>query len=907
MSAPDPMGVTEQWTRAYGPLETLDVEVSYRTPEGDATEAAAAPMVPGYTVHEQIGEGGMGVVYRARQESLGRDVAVKRTPPGSVAGRFMHEARLAARLDHPNVVPVHDLVTTEHGDVLVMKLVEGTRWSDELRRRAGDAQRRETGLSRDLEILLAVCNAVAFAHSRGVTHCDIKPANIMLGAYGEVYLADWGLAWEMGAPYDGVPRGTPRYMAPEQARGERPSAGTDVFLLGATLYEVLTGRPPRARGSFTDVVLEAAAGAAPLFDAAVPEALADICRTAMAADPAARYPHVPAFQGALRRFLEHRESARLVDAASATLEVARRATGEGAYPHFGEAVALYQQALASWPDNPAARHGEGEALRCFAEAALRSGDLGLAEAQARRLDEASVTRHDLLHRIEKERRASRARARAARVQRLLLVAAALVIVTGLVAGLLVLDAEKRRTQAQAEVASARLADVQRLADERRIVDLQGRADLLWPAAPSTVPAMEAWLAEARDVLGRLPGHRAWLERLRTEQGKRLRDAWRFDDARTQWEHDALQHMLEAGGTLASTVVPTVEQRLRAARALAADTIERPAADWARAIEAVAADPRFGGLRLAPQLGLVPLGADPVTRLQEFALRASGEAPRRNRAGALVRTDASAIVLVLVPGGRFRMGASRTGPHPDLLAKRSEGPVHEVALAPFMMSKYEMTQAQWLRATGRNPSSFPIGRRVGGREVGGLNPVEHVSWEEAVETLRRLELSLPTEAQWEYAARGGTATPWFTGMNREELRGYANLADAWARGHDGPESWRYEPWLNDGHTVHAPTGTFAPNPFGLHDVAGNVWEWVADRVGPYSRDHGKPAMASSGEPATAADGRHVFRGGGFRSTAAHARSAERYALYYSDNAAFDVGVRPMWTIRGERPRHADRND
>ena len=884
-----------RWSRSYGALEALDPAQTFSPAEGQPADGGARPgSLPGYTMGQAVGIGGMGVVYRATQEVLGREVAVKLAPSPDLATRFTQEARLAARLDHPNVVPVHDLVRAAEGEALVMKLVEGRRWGDDLRGRSADEVSDASILARHLEVLLTLCNALAYAHSRGVAHCDVKPDNVMLGAYGEVYLVDWGLAREIGMPSDGVPCGTPRYMAPEQARGDAPGAATDVFLLGATLFEVLCGRPPYAQQRLSDVVGAAVRAVPPVLGASVSTELAHICRTAMAPRPEDRFPHVSAFRGALHRALEHRESARVEALALEALERAQTLEGQAAYVRFGEAVASFTQALLSWPESETAREGRERSLRLFAEAALDKGDLTLAESQARRLDEASVVRHALLHRIEEARRVVDSAARASRIQRRSLVVAVFVILVGLIVGVLLLDSEKRRTEAQAEVARARLADVQRLADVRRLDDLEARSQTLWPAAPATVAALEAWVREAREVGARLSGHRAWLVRLEHEQGRQQGERWTFDDARAQWEHDALARMLSAGDQLMRTELPRVEERLSKARALEAESVQAHADDWKRAVDAVARDVRYAGLRLRPQLGLVPLGPDPVTRLQEFAHLSSGEAPRREKDGRLVRTEASGVVLVLVPGGTFLMGASRTpgGPGFDAQAKPSEGPVHPVRLAPFMISKYEMTQAQWLRAADHNPASFPVGRTVGGRVIRGLNPVEHVSWDEAVEMLRRLDLTLPTEAQWEYAARGGTSTPWSTGAARESLRGHANLADRWCRDHDGPESWRYEAWLDDGHTVHAPTGSFAANGFGLHDMAGNVWEWVRDGLA----DYRTPVRGDDAERPAPRDARHVFRGGGFRSTAGHARPAERYALYFGDNAAFDVGVRPLWKLR-----------
>ena len=187
-----------------------------------------------------------------------------------------------------------------------------------------------------------------------------------------------------------------------------------------------------------------------------------------------------------------------------------------------------------------------------------------------------------------------------------------------------------------------------------------------------------------------------------------------------------------------------------------------------------------------------------------------------------------------------------------------------------LSKYEMTQGQWLRIVGRNPSGYAPGSRVGDKLGNLSNPVERVSWNECTEALHRLGLELPTEAQWEYGARAGTTSVWWTGDEKESVAGAANLADGFCKSHGGPRGWEYEEWLDDGWALHAPVGSFRANAFGLHDMIGNVWEWCRDGYGGY----GRPVRAGDGErPMTGAPS-HVNRGGSFTTCAWRARSAHR---------------------------------
>jgi serine/threonine protein kinase len=228
-----------------------------------------------YTVREEIGRGGMGIVFRAHDRELDRDVAVKVTAwqTASDAERLRREARTLASLEHAGIVPVHDIGRVADGRLfLVMSLVRGAPL---------DAYAQPLPLADRLRLFDRVCDTVAFAHDRGVIHRDLKPANILIGAFGQVQVLDWGLA---GGSERG---GTDGYMAPEQCTREA-DARADVFALGI----MLGGLVPDA-----------------------PKPIASIVARAAAADPAARYPTVAELAADVRRFadgtavLAHRESA----------------------------------------------------------------------------------------------------------------------------------------------------------------------------------------------------------------------------------------------------------------------------------------------------------------------------------------------------------------------------------------------------------------------------------------------------------------------------------------------------------------------------------------------------------------------------------------------------------------------
>ena len=296
-----------------------------------------------------------------------------------------------------------------------------------------------------------------------------------------------------------------------------------------------------------------------------------------------------------------------------------------------------------------------------------------------------------------------------------------------------------------------------------------------------------------------------------------------------------------------------------------------------------------GLNITPQLGLLPIGRDAQSGLWEFAHLPSGEPAQRDASGAVVMHDGAGLVFVLIPGGTFWMGAQPQDPagrNYDPLASANESPVHEVGLDPYFLSKFEVTQDQWERFAGKNPSAYGPGSSFAGERTTRLHPVEQLNWRLANKVVLRMDLLLPTEAQWERAARAHAETSWWTGPDKQSLQGAANLADGFAKQHGGPSTWPYEEWLDDGRPVHAPVGRYRANGFGLHDVCGNVYEICRDAFGAY----GPPVRVGDGERLGTVSGSHIIRGGGYHNAASLARSTFRTDVSpaYFD---FALGLRP----------------
>ncbi len=446
-------------------------------------------------------------------------------------------------------------------------------------------------------------------------------------------------------------------------------------------------------------------------------------------------------------------------------------------------------------------------------------------------------------------------------------------------------------------AERNLAEVTRLSDLKVLEELRAEAAGLYPAFPEKVPGaggMDDWLERARRLAARLPLHRASLERLAAE----VPPGQEAGDARSRWWREQLTALV-AGLEGLPALIADVERRRDFALQVDQKSIEEPAARWCETIEAIHACPAYGGLDLLPQRGLVPLGPDPDSGLFEFAHLQTGAAPARDpQTGRLLVTDDTGLVFVLLPGGRFLMGTRPPAadlpsgaPNVDPAAGKYEGPVVEVALSPFFLSKYEMTQGQWLRFTGANPSTYDSPDSLFAVHDPLVHPVESADWFTGKQVLENLGLRLPTEAQWEYAARAGTTTVFWTGDDPTSLAGCANLADRHCKENGGSEGWKYELWLDDGYVVHAPVGSFRANPFGLHDVAGNVDEWCWD---PWELYDETPARAGDGLRWVEGRDNRICRGGSYTRTAPDARSGSRCA-HPPGAAPYSVGVRPARVV------------
>ena len=314
--------------------------------------------LPSYDIGSLLGKGGMGEVLIARDPEIGRDVAIKRMndsdgSPAALA-RFLREAKIQARLEHPAIVPVHELGRDSEGrPYFTMKRITGTTLHDVLR---GPPR----GLPALLRVFVDVCRAIEFAHAKHVVHRDLKPANIMLGDFGEVYVLDWGLARVtseadeprsnddlallQGLTAAGAVLGTPGYMAPEQIRDPSVGPAADVYALGSILFEILAGEPLHPRDDALASTL-AKHLRTPAASAQVPPELEGVCVAALGPDPGAR-PSARDLAESVQQYLDgDRDLERRRTKSAEELARARELIGDPARraeasQHAGRALAL---------------------------------------------------------------------------------------------------------------------------------------------------------------------------------------------------------------------------------------------------------------------------------------------------------------------------------------------------------------------------------------------------------------------------------------------------------------------------------------------------------------------------------------------------------------------------------------
>jgi len=827
-----------------------------------------------YRILDCLGEGGMGTVYLAEQRNpVHRRAALKVIKLGmdskAVLARFDAERQALSLMEHSCISRVYDAGVSDRGQPwFAMEFVKGIPITDY-------CDQNKLTLQERIALFRQVCSGVQHAHLKGVMHRDLKPSNVLVTVQdGKPIpkIIDFGLAKAMDHrlveatlfTQQGQIVGTPEYMSPEQAGvgGLDIDTRTDVYSLGVLLYELLTGELPFPRDDLRRAgYLEMQRI---IRESDPPKPSTKITTLGDAAGVPARVRGIDA--AALRRrlrgdldwivmkALEKDRTRRYETALELAADLER---------HLQHVPVLASPPSLGYRVRKFVRRYRGQ---CAAAAAvflaIVGGGVGMYVLYVRAEDNALIARANETKAKENEAR---------------------------------LDLKVREFEQLTSVVL-----VQRTRDAEQA---------LGPAWPVTIPAMEAWLAndlqrmlDLRPLLGRTVANLRSRGRavVPTKPGGRTIV---FEDDSVGFLHDNLEivlrdidgleklgdavraNLLWAGQLQSATEAHPAGQRWEVARAAIA------AADGVRASERYRDVP----VDLAPQMGLVPIGMNPRTKLWEFYdLRSAWDSehfagpseipiPTHAEDGTIEVTEQTGIVFVLVPGGTLRMGADGD----DADAMPQELPANNVQLSPYFLARHELTHAQWKRLSGgAAPSYYTKGYGLPGMDapIDARHPVESVSWLACEALMRRHGMVLPTEAQWEWGCRGGVTMRWWTGNEVDSLQGAANLMDQRAKDFS---DWTgdFLPW-DDGFLLSAPVGSLFDNPFGLHDVHGNVDEWCRDAFGSYT----EPARAGDGLRAVGdGTGRRPWRGGSFGDPLRLCRASAR-GMHPPTQALRFLGVR-----------------
>ncbi len=809
-----------------------------------------------YRLEAVAGRGGMGVVWRARDERLERPVALKFLPDVVAADHeairdLMRETRRSLELTHPNIVRVYDLVQDEQRAAISMEFVDG----ESLAKRKATAPEGRLSPAEVRTLAVQLCAALDYAHGVAkVVHRDLKPANLLVTTDGRLKVTDFGIARSLSDTHTRLTgrandtSGTLLYMSPQQLVGADPTSADDLYALGATLYELLTGKPPFHSGDITLQIREvvpppvnarlAALGAAP-----VPPAWEEAIAACLAKDPQDR----PASAGEVAERMELAEGDR-----SQTTEVrSQRSVVRG--------------------QKSADRSQRSEGRSQKSDGGLKA-DAGSRRSEIRGKGPATPA--------------------SSKSRLLALAIIASIFVVGVTGGVYLL--KSLGLAPPPPVAATGGVQITTAPPEAEVAvgSFHARTS---PVTLAHVPAgsypVVARLAGYEDARGRVEvkgGATAALNLALVRSTGRLKvgsvpEGLKVEVSGEKPEGGGPGAKAQVATTPATLTLPTGEYVLTYSRPGWPDqgdrvTVKRNAVTTSTAhfdggTLAITSTPAgaevFSG---GKRLGTTPLSLtdqSPGTYTLEFRLKGYRSAtdeemvvPKQTTQAAVTLVaipvavagnpwtipDLAGLALQPIPAGTFTMGS----PPAEADRDPDEGPQTQVTFSrPFWVGRTEVTQAQWRAVMGNDPSHFK----------GDDLPVDSVSWDDAMAFCRKLTerertadrlpagyvYTLPTEAQWEYACRAGTTGP-FAGDGRpDDLGWYSN---------------------NSAGTTH-PVAQMQANAWGLYDMLGNVWEWCRNWYGPY------PGGEVTDYAGPTAGTYRAIRGGCWGGGADYGRSAYRF--------------------------------
>jgi formylglycine-generating enzyme required for sulfatase activity len=834
-----------------------------------------------YEILREIGRGGMGIVYLAKDTILSREVALKVIPrelaldPKAI-GDLKRETAIALDLTHEHIVRLYNLETWEGQAFVTMEYVPGQTLSHLLSRKGG-----KLPLDEALPLIREMAAAIDYAHDRKrpVIHRDIKPLNILLTQEGRVKIADFGLARVMR---DSASRlsghstaGTLAYMSPEQVRGKGIGPWSDIYALAAVAYEMLSGEPPFHTGDLQWQIMQEQPDPIADMDEHVNEALLAGLAKEKDKRPPRAMDLVRLLEGKTIDWEAHREEAApaVKPVASKPLVRAAKAPEPAAIPKEKKsfpwamialiALVIAGVAGAGWyvmsggqggahpgvmgAGDDSSRKGPAPALRITSEpdGATVFVDGGNAGASPLDIAKLAAGTHDVV--LKKDRYKEYTDK--------------------------VFIQEGTPRELDVRLVPEPFGDLKVTSEpSEATVFVDGVSKGTTPLTLTRLPA------GTRSVKVSKKGFDDWTQEMKVEPlgdhdlMARLKSIYGVLEVKTDPSGASVVFDGKKQSGTTPLVLDRVERGSHALRFTLADYETKDVKTGVKGEEVskVAVDlvPKFGFLSVTSEPGKAKvslagksLGITPLSRLKvpkgsnrleivkgdqgwsgtvtvgpgeevrisrkletekiEVALKSKGP-----QAGDAWRDPVTGMEFVWVPGGSFMMGS----PSGEQGRDDDEGPVHRVELDGFWMGKYEVTNAEYRMFRSSHSSGNYKGKDLDGKK----QPVANVSWEDAQafvtwlndRTGGRYMYALPAEAQWEYAARGGSTTSRYWGNDSDDACAYANVADRTVK--RSFSSWTGIHDCDDGYAVSSPVGSFRPNGFGLYDMLGNVREWCQDR-------------------------------------------------------------------------------
>jgi predicted Ser/Thr protein kinase len=401
-----------------------------------------------------LGKGGMGLVYLATQNSVKRSVALKvirkDKQNDTFIKQFFYEAEITAGLEHPNITPVYELGRTKEGVCFYsMKYIQGNPWEKKI---------RDNSIDENLEIFDKLCDAIAFAHSKGILHMDIKPDNVQLGEFGEVYAVDWGVASDLKRPESIRCAGTWQWISPEVARGDKSKIGkgSDIYLLGGILFQIVTGHHPRLPKDANEKMGHAALAKAAQSNVIQPTDCKDpmvaVALRALETDPKDRYAKVDDLQSAIHAIQKERANIKSSqELTKKAVVLGTEAIEQGDYDRFNRSLFGLKDAIELWEQNPEAAPELNKVRLAYGQCAFDKGDYDLA---LQTLDRSEAQEDELYQKAELAQTAVKLRAQRFRLLRNAFIVS-LLVGSGIV-GLLGWKAEVERGKAEVEKGKAEI-------------------------------------------------------------------------------------------------------------------------------------------------------------------------------------------------------------------------------------------------------------------------------------------------------------------------------------------------------------------------------------------------------------------------------------------------------------------